>query len=285
MVVSGFGLSAFFFSTFAHTLFPGDTGSLLLVLALGSSLPMLLGFFIVRPIPPASPNDLYESIPAAESRLSIAEQWDTFSPVEGTAEQEAIAHVRESSRVRSESRTRRTQSLAREDIPFLLTDGVNTYRGRSRNAARLSLDIPDRPIHNSQGRERERSVSMHRDFIDATSVVPEVEVVDIHGMSLFGTSDFWILFSTLSLRTFYMFTPRGDADNRGTVAGTGLMCGSDHTGNFMFTYEICQTSIMWDLSSKPFSLPEIQDGTSAMALRDRLHKCRLLALQTRQAGS
>jgi hypothetical protein len=204
--VSGFGLSAFFFSTFAHALFPGDTGSLLLVLALGASFPMLLGFFIVRPIQDTSHHNLYESIPAAESQLSIAEQWDTFSPVEATAEQEAIAHIRGTSRVRSKSRNRRSLSLAREDMPFLLADGVNTYRGRSRSAARMSLDIPDRPSHDSQGRERERSVSMHRDFIDATSILSNIEVTesaDIHGMSLFRTSDFWLLFSILSLRTSF----------------------------------------------------------------------------------
>ncbi|KAG9095268.1 hypothetical protein FS749_010777 [Ceratobasidium sp. UAMH 11750] len=202
MVVSGFGLSAFFFSTFAHMLFPGDTAALLLVLALGSSAPMLLGFFIVQPVPNPS-HALYEAIPAAESQLSVAEEWDSFSPVGATAEQEAIAHIQRTSRVRSESRTRRSRSLVREDLPFLI-DGVNTYRGRSRNAVRMSLEIPNRPAHNSQ--ERERSVSMQRDFIDATSIVPEVEPVDIHGMSLFRTSDFWILFGILSL-----------------LAGTGLM--------------------------------------------------------------
>ncbi|KAG8742355.1 hypothetical protein FRC10_001636 [Ceratobasidium sp. 414] len=201
-VVSGFGLSAFFFSTFAHTLFPGDTAALLLVLALGSSAPMLLGFFIVQPVPSPS-HGLYEAIPAAESQLSIAEEWDSFSPVGATAEQEAIAHVRGTSRVRSESRTRRSQSLVREDLPFLI-DGVNTYRGRSRSAARMSLEIPGRLVHNSQ--ERDRSVSMQRDFIDATSAIPEAEPVDIHGMSLFRTSDFWMLFVILSL-----------------LAGTGLM--------------------------------------------------------------
>lgn len=207
MVVSGFGLSAFFFSTFAHTIFPGDTSAFLLVLALGSSAPMLLGFFIVRPIQHDPPHGLYEALPAAESQLSIAEQWDTFSPVEATAEQDALAHVRETSRVRDESRTRRSRSAAREDMPFLLTDGVSTYRGRSRNAARLSLDFSDRV---SQERGRGRSVSMQRDFIDATSNVDvngnEPAAVDIHGMMLFRTSDFWLVFSILSL-----------------LAGTGLM--------------------------------------------------------------
>lgn len=51
LVISGFGLSAFFFSTIAHLLSPGDTSSLLLILALGTSIPMTFGFFLVRPIP------------------------------------------------------------------------------------------------------------------------------------------------------------------------------------------------------------------------------------------
>ena len=51
LVVSGFGLSAFVFSTIAHTFFPGDTSASLLVLVLSTSLPVLAALFVVRPIP------------------------------------------------------------------------------------------------------------------------------------------------------------------------------------------------------------------------------------------
>ncbi|KIJ58855.1 hypothetical protein HYDPIDRAFT_101889 [Hydnomerulius pinastri MD-312] len=51
LVLSGFGLSAFWFSMLAHLLFPGDTSAFLLILALGTAIPMLVGLFIVRPIP------------------------------------------------------------------------------------------------------------------------------------------------------------------------------------------------------------------------------------------
>ncbi|KAL4247510.1 MFS transporter superfamily protein [Abortiporus biennis] len=50
LVLSGFGLSAFFFSTIAHVFFPGNTSSFLLVLAIGTSLPMILGVFFVKPV-------------------------------------------------------------------------------------------------------------------------------------------------------------------------------------------------------------------------------------------
>lgn len=49
--MSGFGLSAFFFSSLSHTLFPGNTSDFLLVLALGTAIPMIFGFFFVRIIP------------------------------------------------------------------------------------------------------------------------------------------------------------------------------------------------------------------------------------------
>ncbi|UZJ55249.1 hypothetical protein CBS101457_004569 [Exobasidium rhododendri] len=60
LVLSGFGLSAFFYSSLSHTLFPGKTGSYLLLLALGSSLSFLVGFFLVRIVP-------QEEQPEAES--------------------------------------------------------------------------------------------------------------------------------------------------------------------------------------------------------------------------
>ena len=49
--MSGFGLSAFFFSSISHTFFPGNTSGFLLVLALGTAIPMIFGFFFVRIIP------------------------------------------------------------------------------------------------------------------------------------------------------------------------------------------------------------------------------------------
>lgn len=49
--MSGFGLSAFLFSTIAHTIFPGNTSDFLLTLAVGTATPMVLGWFLVRPCP------------------------------------------------------------------------------------------------------------------------------------------------------------------------------------------------------------------------------------------
>ncbi|CAD6901141.1 unnamed protein product [Tilletia controversa] len=52
-VLSGFGLSAFFYSTLSHSLFPGNTADYLLLLSLGSASFYILGYFIIKVLPPA----------------------------------------------------------------------------------------------------------------------------------------------------------------------------------------------------------------------------------------
>ena len=49
--MAGFGLSAFFFTTLSNILFKSTTSMFLLILALGTSCLMLLGFLFVRPVP------------------------------------------------------------------------------------------------------------------------------------------------------------------------------------------------------------------------------------------
>jgi hypothetical protein len=51
IIISGFGLSAFIFSTVAHMAFPGNTSGFLLTLAFGTAIPMVLGWFFIRPCP------------------------------------------------------------------------------------------------------------------------------------------------------------------------------------------------------------------------------------------
>ena len=49
--MAGFGLSAFFFTTLSNTLLRSTTSTFLLILALGTSCMMFLGFLLVRPVP------------------------------------------------------------------------------------------------------------------------------------------------------------------------------------------------------------------------------------------
>ncbi|KAF9442283.1 MFS general substrate transporter [Macrolepiota fuliginosa MF-IS2] len=63
-VIGGFGLSAFIFSTVAHVMYAGNTSAFLQLLAIGTALPMILGCFLVRPIPLA-----LEMLPGIERGL------------------------------------------------------------------------------------------------------------------------------------------------------------------------------------------------------------------------
>ena len=49
--MSGYGLSAFLFSTLSRLFFAGNTSSFLLLLSIGTAIPMVIGFFLIRPIP------------------------------------------------------------------------------------------------------------------------------------------------------------------------------------------------------------------------------------------
>lgn len=90
LVLSGFGLSAFFFSTIAHFFFAGDTSALLNLLALTTSIPMLIALFVVRsiPLPETHPNlrrngaQDCEAIPSGESSVGGREQ-DSSTPLLG----------------------------------------------------------------------------------------------------------------------------------------------------------------------------------------------------------
>ncbi|KAG2072862.1 MFS general substrate transporter [Suillus decipiens] len=75
LVLSGVGLSAFFFATVASIAFPGNISALLLVLGLGTAMPMLLGLVIVRQIPLPPPSIIidrreeYQPIPSGDAPL------------------------------------------------------------------------------------------------------------------------------------------------------------------------------------------------------------------------
>ncbi|KAH7881863.1 major facilitator superfamily domain-containing protein [Phlebopus sp. FC_14] len=108
LVLSGFGLSAFWFSTLASTFFPGDTSAFLLVLALGTSIPMLIGLFIVRPVPLPSKTDShhqvpdvvdgYDPIPSGDAAVFIGdEELDAQADTEESSRAPLLAHGSEHS--------------------------------------------------------------------------------------------------------------------------------------------------------------------------------------------
>ena len=193
VVISGFGLSAFFFTSLSHIFFPGDTSRFLLILALGTSLPMILGFFFIRPIPLPAGDDTHTLEHGAADqyqRLSTNETTGVFeqrnsshthllSSVDdsGDSEEEPYEHHRPSQspqRFGTASRTALMDSV--ELSPSASADGLRSiHRSRSRSAAA------------SRRGELEKSAQGYG--------------VDISGRALWTSGDFWLMFSICMLRT------------------------------------------------------------------------------------
>ncbi|ORY24135.1 major facilitator superfamily domain-containing protein [Naematelia encephala] len=74
MVLAGFGLSAFAFSTVGHLVYGGDAAGLLLLLALGTSAPLLVGSLFVRTMPPAREAEGYEPVESDAPEILIDDE-------------------------------------------------------------------------------------------------------------------------------------------------------------------------------------------------------------------
>ncbi|CAK5268448.1 unnamed protein product [Mycena citricolor] len=90
IVLSGFGLSAFFFSTLAHALFPGDTSNFILLLSCGTAVTTVIGFFFVRAVPLSAAeivqDDHHHHVPAtvaAEAEATLFQLDEETSDEEG----------------------------------------------------------------------------------------------------------------------------------------------------------------------------------------------------------
>ena len=145
LVFSGFGLSAFLFSFISRIFFPGDTSSFLLILAVGTACPMIMGHFLVRPIP------LARSSPPDGPLLVSAVSVEATSPL--------LAH--DEGRVAGYEEP---QHSANEEISPLM----------SRRRALMAGDVG---------------------------------LTNVSGKKLAKSTDFWLLFSILSLcaRSFFYF--------------------------------------------------------------------------------
>ncbi|KAF8959541.1 MFS general substrate transporter [Flammula alnicola] len=183
LVISGFGLSAFFFSSISHILFAGNTSAFLLILALGTSCPMIMGYFLVRPIP-----------------LPEQEGYDIVE--DGDEDPDAITSAL------APPNTSHTHLLDHDFIephhPHYIhrvepqeNDEEESY-GRPFQEVELS---PARHVENNAGPELSRVRSLSRGAAIVLDTTPNV-----HGRKLWFSGDFWLLFSILSI-----------------LSGTGLM--------------------------------------------------------------
>lgn len=220
-MISGFGLSAFLFSTIAHVGFPGDTSTFLLILAIGSSLPFIPGFFLVRPIP----------LPPSEQHPESGRSYD-YEPVFQNEENGGHSSDEEGP-TRSTMYGKANESHARllgqeeEDETFAdeMTETDALHRPLPHTATSVELHLPSSPsidsspiiptprrgslplspTRGSGSRHRTRnsitSSGRHRHGSPRTGN-DGPSGPNLTGLRLARSKMFWILFTMTSLRTY-----------------------------------------------------------------------------------
>lgn len=157
--MSGFGLSAAFFSLLAHTLFPGDISAFLLILAIGTATPMLLGLLTVKlvPLPLTSSGTLdgatiegYDPIPSGDTLVFTGDAQLTLG---SEADTEADA----------------------DSAPFLSHEQQPSLYQLPPSAAELNIPVRERGVEDQD-------------------VLP-----DIHGKRLWLTPDFHLVFVIMGI--------------------------------------------------------------------------------------
>ncbi|KAL1939679.1 hypothetical protein VTO73DRAFT_9712 [Trametes versicolor] len=204
IVISGFGLSAFLFSTAAHTFFPGNTSSFLFVLAIGTSLPMILGFLFIRPIPPPHVDPT--------GRL---EDGSTDSPTDYGAGEGVLGT--KSPTTYSHDNTSHTHLLARDvdededeqvrEPPIELEEEEPLVSSSAHEQFPSDYVVPGQVDSLALSPSREGFARHRAHGARSTSRRSARTRVDtaqdgqrnIHGKRLFKTADFWLLFTICSL--------------------------------------------------------------------------------------
>ena len=213
LVISGFGLSAFFFSALAHLFFPGDVGALLLLLSLGTSLPMIGGYFVVRPIP--LPDTSYQPLPATQDDVDV-ENLDygrLRRPSLADIPQDGFAHVAGVDGVLTEdvlvyehlddSRAHLLLGGSRTDLERESTFEHEDHndQGPMSRSLELSVSPPRRESHKTARKRRDSSVRLGKSHSRNRSKVIEV-MSEKHGKELLKSPEFWMLATMLTLRKY-----------------------------------------------------------------------------------
>lgn len=191
LVISGFGLSAFLFSSIAHIAFPGNTSDFLLLLALGTSLAPLVGLLFLRVIPHSTRADTADSI-KSRAADSTSPAWARLDGLDALEEEtEAFDEERESSRLVPES-----------ELPLLSRIASSHSPTRDRRSRSESLPLsPSRHSRSVTDELQEASDGLLDVAAQSMRNTGEKIAFDLHGMPLFKAKEFWLIFSILCLRT------------------------------------------------------------------------------------
>ncbi|KAL1408363.1 GTP-binding protein rbg1 [Vanrija albida] len=163
-VLAGFGLSAFLFSTLGHAIFHGEAGGLLLLLAIGTATPDIIGSILVRPYPPV---DYEEALVFHEE-----EEEELLDPEE------------------AENTLARTVSLS---------EGFGVTPDFTERAVRRSLEMSHSGhLDPEEGRGRPNEPLLPRARLDSSASLPPT-AISYTPLQVWRSTDFHILFAVLAL--------------------------------------------------------------------------------------
>ena len=157
-------MSPFVFSGLSHFFFAGDTSAFLLLLALGASLPMILGIFLIRPIPPP-----------VQENSDLDVDADSFA-----------SDPHDSSRSHSPS----------SDYNF--AEGIYSNT-RHRTLNDESYEMEDVPSHQDD-EEAIGFLSAQRRGFNRNATTKFDQKPNLYGKKLWISGDFWLLFTILAIR-------------------------------------------------------------------------------------
>jgi len=196
-VISGYGLSAVLFSSIAQYFFPGDTSLLFLVLALGTSLPMIMGFFLIRPIP----------LPAHEGYDIVEDPAGIVGAIPTARQRRDSSHDRLLDHDFTEPS--HPHHLYHDEDPDCRS---LTYQ-RLSDEMQLDAPIEQLPIQSRRPRSMNQGATMSLDLLP-----------NMCGRKLLQSGDFWLLFTIFFMRESPFFVPFHLVLIEQTVSGTGIMC-------------------------------------------------------------
>ncbi|KAF8262614.1 major facilitator superfamily domain-containing protein [Lactarius quietus] len=242
VVTSAFGLSAFIFSSISHAFFPRNASDFLLVLGLGTSLPMVLGFFFVRPISlPSHGMATIEAGPSANYKpLSLSADSGVFQDQDSSStrlvfqsDDDEEADVQESAPLLAPRPHALSDSVEPSSSPGLLN--------------RRHISTPS----SSRKPPSER--------------VTEGRGVDLHRWSLWKSVDFWIV---CSIHVLLAGTGAMYINNAGSIAQALLAHGNPgYDEAESSAWQAAQVSII----SLANCFGRILIGIAADAVKSRVH--------------
>ena len=174
--------------------FPGNTSSLLLLLSLGTSLPVIIGFLTIRPVPHSERPD------TSPGGLT----WDSEADVHNSTTH-LLSHEPTEPRIDERRLGRATRgALGGDEGPYASEESSDARATEIYADVLPAVTVSQSRSHSmelSPARDdRRRSVSSRRTTIRTVPRgSPDPGLVDTHGKRMLAGWEFWLLFTILSL--------------------------------------------------------------------------------------